>query len=180
MSRTTEYAKLYTYNHRNRGTVEAPVNNLNCQMNNLKQVAGEPAASVPRQCGMNPSQSLCPGGNCNYMQVQQPLYPQVNHGYNALTYGSTGGPYYPVNKGPYAQPCSNNNARLCAGKMQPNLPLKPVNPFPVMPRSRPRPRPIPHPGPHAGPHHNHHKHHYHMAPGSHHLPHHLHPGPYGT
>ena len=136
MSRTTEYAKLHTYNHRNRGTVEAPVNNINCQMNNLQQVAGKPAASVPGihagTCpggpGMrttvahNPSQSLCPKfhgqnapGSCNYMATQQPLYSLVNHGYNALTYGSTGAPYYPVNKGPYAQLCSQNRNRGCRG-----------------------------------------------------------------
>ena len=43
MSRTTEYARLGGYNLKKSGTVEANTNRLNCQMNNLTQVAGKPA-----------------------------------------------------------------------------------------------------------------------------------------
>ena len=145
MSRTTEYAKLGGYNLKKSGTVESHVNHTNCQMNNLKQVAGKPAASVPGKCGVNPSPSLCPGGQCDYMATQQPLYPLVNHGYNALTFQSDGAPYYQVSNGPYAQPCSQNMHRNCHGG---DPILRPgFGPFPVMPRSRPRPRPRPGPIP---------------------------------
>ena len=79
MSRLTEYAKLGRYNLKKSGTVESRVNHINCQMNNLKQVAGKPAASVPGNfncptctpCGVNPSPSLCPNlpGQCDSMNI---------------------------------------------------------------------------------------------------------------
>ena len=137
MSRTTEYAQLGGYNLKKFGTVESQVNRLNCKMSNLKQVAGKPAASVPSGCGLDQPQSLCPGGNCHFMAQQQPLYPQVNHGYNALTFQSNGQPYYQVSQGPYNQPCSVNNGRPCGGFIPAHIIPGP------RPRPRPRPRPIP-------------------------------------
>jgi len=51
------------------------------------------------------------------MQNQQPLYPQVNHGYNALTFGGSDNAYYKINNGPYSQSCSLNKGRTCTGQM---------------------------------------------------------------
>ena len=50
------------------------------------------------------------------MQKQQPLYPQVNHGYNALTFGGSDNAYYKINNGPYSQSCSLNKGRTCTGQ----------------------------------------------------------------
>ena len=35
------------------------------------------------------------------MNNETPLYPKINHGYNALVYDGTGSPYYRINSGPY-------------------------------------------------------------------------------
>ena len=50
------------------------------------------------------------------MKIQNPLYQQVNHGYNALTFGGNDNAYYKINSGPYNQPCSLNKARSCTGQ----------------------------------------------------------------
>ena len=54
------------------------------------------------------------------MYLQQVLTPPVKHArYNALTYGSTGQPYYNMSSGPYKGACSVNNPRPCWGYMHP-------------------------------------------------------------
>ena len=53
--------------------------------------------------------------NVPTMAVQQPLYPQVNHGYNALTFNGGDREYYKIDNGPYGQKCSRNLKRNCLG-----------------------------------------------------------------
>ena len=48
------------------------------------------------------------------MNMQTPLYPKVNKGYNSLTFGTNDQQYYKINNGPYNQPCSENKNRSCA------------------------------------------------------------------
>jgi len=53
------------------------------------------------------------------MNNETPLYPKINHGYNALVYDGTGSPYYRINSGPYGAfekgKCSGNWYRKCTG-----------------------------------------------------------------
>ena len=67
------------------------------------------------------------------MQRQQPLYPKVNHGYDALTFNSSDNAYYKYNSGPYNQPCSKNQERTCTG-LRENYTLNVPPPHPPAPR----------------------------------------------
>ena len=49
------------------------------------------------------------------MAYETPLYPQVNHGYQALTFNGGDREYYKIHNGPYGQKCSVNRPRRCTG-----------------------------------------------------------------
>jgi glutaredoxin len=49
------------------------------------------------------------------MEYQTPLYPKVNHGYQALTFNGGDREYYKIDNGPYGQECSVNLVRDCKG-----------------------------------------------------------------